>query len=477
MSRTDVTISLISHTNVGKTTLARTLLRRDVGEVEDRAHVTESSEAHTLIETDSARLRLWDTPGFGDSARLHRRLRSESNPLGWFLGRVWDRLADRPLYCSQQAVRNVRDEADLVLYLVNAAEDPRHAGYVEPELAILAWMDRPVVLLLNQVPDEPAECEERWRETFGRAPVVRKVMTLDAFSRCWVEENVLLDALADLVAPDKREAMASLADAWRRRNLSTFDQAVSRIATYLEETARDREEQPVSDKGSTLDVLGDVSRIFRGGARPSRRARRVLSERLDRRTLDLMELLIELHGLEGESAATIERQVQDYQLSGAGGLDSRAGALAGAVVSGAAGGLAADVLSGGLTLGGGLIAGGILGALGGSAIARGYRLVAGDARPSVGWTADFLERLTGQAILRYLAVATFGRGRGRYRDGDPSRWATDVAAGLERHRDVFESGFRGETPLGPSLRELLSEILTAAYPAAERALASTVGDD
>jgi len=37
---TDVTLSLISHTNVGKTTLARTLLRRDVGQVLDQPHVT-----------------------------------------------------------------------------------------------------------------------------------------------------------------------------------------------------------------------------------------------------------------------------------------------------------------------------------------------------------------------------------------------------------------------------------------------------
>ena len=30
-----VTLSLVSHTNVGKTTLARTLLKRDIGEVRD----------------------------------------------------------------------------------------------------------------------------------------------------------------------------------------------------------------------------------------------------------------------------------------------------------------------------------------------------------------------------------------------------------------------------------------------------------
>ncbi|MEO7007994.1 MAG: GTPase, partial [Caldimonas sp.] len=36
-----ISLSLVSHTNVGKTTLARTLLGRDVGQVRDVPHVTE----------------------------------------------------------------------------------------------------------------------------------------------------------------------------------------------------------------------------------------------------------------------------------------------------------------------------------------------------------------------------------------------------------------------------------------------------
>ena len=57
-----VAISLVSHTNVGKTTLARTLLREDVGTVDDRAHVTDLSEAWTLVEADEWEVLLWDTP-------------------------------------------------------------------------------------------------------------------------------------------------------------------------------------------------------------------------------------------------------------------------------------------------------------------------------------------------------------------------------------------------------------------------------
>ena len=47
-----VTLSLISHTNVGKTTLARTLLRRDVGQVIDQAHVTEANEVFDLVAVE-----------------------------------------------------------------------------------------------------------------------------------------------------------------------------------------------------------------------------------------------------------------------------------------------------------------------------------------------------------------------------------------------------------------------------------------
>ncbi len=86
MPVTTISLSLISHTNAGKTTLARTLLSESVGEVRDSAHVTVQATAYPLIETPAGeRLVLWDTPGFGDSARLAKRLRQQGNPIGWFM--------------------------------------------------------------------------------------------------------------------------------------------------------------------------------------------------------------------------------------------------------------------------------------------------------------------------------------------------------------------------------------------------------
>ncbi|MFP5461219.1 MAG: GTPase domain-containing protein, partial [Gammaproteobacteria bacterium] len=184
-----VSLSLVSHTNAGKTTLARTLLGREIGEVRDAAHVTDLAEGHVLIDSaEGDRLSLWDTPGFGDSHRLARRLEQSANPVIWMLAQAWDRFRDRPLWSSQQAIRNVRDRADVVLYLVNAAEDPADAAYVDPELRILDWMGKPVIALLNQTgaprpPAEEAAEIARWQARMQGTRTVRKVLALDAFAR------------------------------------------------------------------------------------------------------------------------------------------------------------------------------------------------------------------------------------------------------------------------------------------------------
>ena len=68
---------------------------------------------------------------------------------------------------SQQAVFNVREQADVVLYLVNASEEPTDVGYLSLELAVLEWIGKPVIVLLNQTGrprpgDEDAAERERW---------------------------------------------------------------------------------------------------------------------------------------------------------------------------------------------------------------------------------------------------------------------------------------------------------------------------
>jgi len=415
-----IAVSLVSHTNVGKTSLLRTLLRRDIGEVADRPHVTEVAEGFALLETPAGDvLRLWDTPGFGDSTRLYRRLAATAHPIGWFQSQVWDRFVDRPFFSSQQAVRNVKAESDVVLYLVNAAEDPASAAYVDAELRILGWIGKPVLVLLNQtgparVHGADAADEARWREYLGAHVGKYEVLALDAFARCWVQEDRLLGQVATLVPTEKREAFARLRAAWRKRNLDVFDAAIHGIAAHLAAMACDRE------------ALGDDAMV-------------TLGQRHEARVRAETDRLIALHGLSGAAAAR-NLALLAVQFDVARPADATRTSVIGGVLSGALGGLAADLSTGGLSLGAGALIGAVLGAFGGTGVARAYNAFTGIDEGKVRWSAEGLTQEAHRVVARYLAVAHFGRGRGTWVEGaPPPQWQGVVAGILEPRRAALAS--------------------------------------
>ena len=467
-----VNLTVAAHTNVGKTTLVRTLLKRDIGEVADRPHVTEAAERHTLLDTPQGDvLYLWDTPGFGDSARLLKRLKNSGNPIGWLQTQVWDRLVDRPFFCSQQAVRAVRDDSDLVLYLVNAAEDPASSAYIDAELEILAWIGKPVLLLLNQAgPPRPREVEqaeeERWSRRLSRHVQDRAVLTLDAFARCWVQEDRLLGAVAAVLGEDKREEMARLRAAWRERNLESFRASMRILAEHLAQTAADRETMPEKlDAGALAQRVKGLFARDAARADPAvERAMGTLTKRLDERLRADTDRLIALHGLAGQAKQRIlARAAGQFEVAKA--ADVAGTGIVGGLLTGAAGGLAADLSTGGLSLGAGMLIGAILGALGAGGAARAYNLLQGQEDGRVRWSADFLAQRARAVLLLYLAVAHYGRGRGEWVEGEaPSHWPGLVEE-VVRERDVaLDSAWRaaGELASADDLAAMLEPGLTAA---------------
>jgi hypothetical protein len=473
-SGTTVNLSLISHTNAGKTTLARTLLGRDIGEVRDAAHVTDLSSGHVLVQSGEDTLMLWDTPGFGDTARLLGRLRMSGNPIGWFLTQVWDRWRERPLWSSQQAIKNAREQADVILYLVNAAEEPASASYVALEMEVLAWIGKPVVLLLNQMgpPREDVSNEiARW-SGIGAPGQVRATLPLDAFARCWVQEMALLETVTPLLPPAKARAMASLTARWEELNLARFDSSMMVLATYLQRAARDRE---TVEEANWQDKAAAAISGRSKADQAAQKAMSLLATRLAESTAKSTDELIHLHGLSGKAARKVLERVSDDYAHEAKTPEGATAALGG-IFSGAIGGLAADLAAGGLTLGGGMIVGAILGALGGTGIARGFNLARGEDSSSVRWSSELLERLAVTALLRYLAVAHFGRGRGEWSEGEhPIFWQAIVAEAVAERKDELARLLKASgTSHGASsepdkaltglLRQLGLTILARLYP-------------
>ena len=478
-----VSISLVSHTNVGKTTLARTLLARDIGEVRDEAHVTENAESQLLIESPQGdRLLLWDTPGFGDSLRLAKRMALSGNPIGWVLTEVWDRWRDRAFWSSQRALKHVWEQCDVVLYLVDASQAPEDVGYLGAELQVLALTGKPAIALLNQLgpAGDDAAFEARWRQRLEGAAGVRAVLPLDAFSRCWVQEGVLWQAVAPLLPPALQGAFERLQAAWRERQLTIWRASVAELSRRLARAALDT--QGVESDGWRASVRAIGSRLgtvlgLRDDAAdaPQQRAMALLAERLDDDVQRSTDTLIRLHSLDGRAGDDVLAKLARHYAA-RNPIDEGKAAIWGGVVTGALAGLKADIASGGLTLGGGLLAGGVIGALTAAGAARGVNLVRGVSQPELRWDPRVLDALLASALLGYLAVAHHGRGRGAWvAQEPPAAWVAAVEAAIAQQQSALQALWRrgevGETSEALSLRvqslveSACAEVLTRLYPA------------
>lgn len=458
MSGSDVRLALISHTNVGKTSLARTLARSDLGEVVDAPHTTMENSQHLLAETDEGdRLLLWDTPGFGDSMKLKRRLEQRDRAVGWFLGEVWDRVTDRALYSSQQAMLAARDLADVILFQVNAAEDPEFAIQAQAELDMLSWLEKPVLLLLNQLPPHSRRAArnalvQRWEEHFGKPPV-RTVLALDAYERSWVDEVRLLSAVAEQLEEPQRSAMARLIPAWQARSLERLEQSIDALSNLVVTTLRDREAL----------ASGQPARLARIGAL------RRLAQRLERNVKELDAKLIRIEELEGESARRIDTALTATRSHGDRPTPLQ-GAAGGAAV-GAGAGAAIDIALGGAALG-------LFTALGASlsaAAAWSWCQRAVDKR-TLGWSQEFVTELLAEAVARYLAVTHHGRGRGRFRDDALDSWRELADEAVKAQQEAVDAalGKPDSTPeedlkveVRVAVKKVLIAALIAEYPHAE----------
>ena len=484
VEKSQIALSLISHTNIGKTTLARTLLRKDVGLVADRAHVTLENQKYTVLETEMGEsLQLWDTPGFPNCQKILSRVQGTKHPIVRILTEIWDRFRDRPSWCAQQAVLNVQQEADVVLYLVNATEEPTMAGYIAPELQLLEWIGKPVIVLLNQTgpPKDRHELqrlEQPWKDYFARYDFVRGVYSLDAFSHCWVQEGILFEAIQTLLPPKDRPLMNRLFSAWQRAHLTLFHASMKQWAMLVVRAASAR--GMTKGDGSPMDVQ-------------KQQAVDVLLRELVNEVGATTKAVIVLHGLEGDAIGVIQARMEHVEVQrGAQGLDETTlsgtaiGGIGGALTSGAYAGLHLDAATGGVSMGlftvAGAVVGGVLGFLGGEAWAE--RKVTHTQNP-VTWSDDYLDLLVQDVIIRYLAIAHFGRGQGQYvmDPENPRFWVEKVKASVSKHRSTLHqhwTDLRGQgsppqteqhvKPLTALLTSITLELLWNAYPSAKRFL-------
>ena len=160
-------IAVVGHTNVGKTSLLRTLTRRrDFGTVDDNPGTTRHVESIDLSLDGAPAVRYYDTPGLEDAAALQHYLKNlpgEGTPVE----RVRSFLAGPEAHAAfEQEAKVLRTllAVDAAIYVIDCREDvlPKYRYEIE----ILSACGKPVMPVLNFL-RSPHSQEAAWRETLA----------------------------------------------------------------------------------------------------------------------------------------------------------------------------------------------------------------------------------------------------------------------------------------------------------------------
>ena len=189
--------------------------------------------------------------------------------------------------------------------------------------------------------------------------------------------------------------------------------------------------EPVTAVGAAgmLREIGRRLGIADDGAHTVKtRAASLLAARLDGAVRASTDRLIAIYGLGGRAGAEVlSRMATGIALDAPG---ARPRQHLGGVGAGALSGLAADLATGGLTFGAGMLAG-ACSARSAARASRAASIWRGATGPVVRWDDASLSGLVAASLLRYLAVAHYGRGRGDWAQGEsPPHWPAVVAEAL-----------------------------------------------
>lgn len=450
---TVIDLALASHTNIGKTSLARTLLANTVGEVRNAENVTTHREGYALLSAPDVELRVWDTPGFGDVEPARRYLRSGA----W--ARLWQRWReqDEAASLARETMDALSDEADVVAYLVDAGEPPETAGYVGQELDLLAEAGAHCFVVLNQLEARTDEdhrtLEQTWSEHLDGLGHHLATISLDAHERCWLQEARLIHQIAELCRRERPSA-DRLMPAWQALQARRLHAATEAMARMLSAAASSRELKQRSEERS--------------------HAEQRLAVATQKYFAQATESIFDIYGVTGTAGQLIVNLLGTFVTRIVSRQDptTRAfhGVLAGAL-SGMASGIAADVMAGGLTFGSGALVGAVIGAVGGTSASDGMHWFKTRDTEEIRWREEELQEMLKQLCELYLAVAHYGRARGAFRAEEAQSrsetWRPLIDAAVQlRWAQICEALGQREHFVGEQIRELLQDLLSQLWPRA-----------
>ncbi|KFF84594.1 GTPase/DUF3482 domain-containing protein [Pseudomonas syringae] len=377
-----IRLAVVGHTNVGKTSLLRTLTG-DVsfGEVSHRPSTTRHVEGARLSVDGEALVELYDTPGLEDAIALLDYLERLDRPGERLDGparltRFLEGSEARQRFEQEAKVMRQLLDSDAGLYVIDARE-PVLAKYRD-ELAVLASCGKPLLPVLNFVSAQQHR-EPEWRE---------------ALSRLGLHALVRFDSVAPPEDGGRRlyESLALLLESARPR---------------LERLIDDQEKQRTAKRHSAARLIAELlidcaacRRSVETTADQEQQAVETLRKAVRQREQQCVEALLKLYAFRKGDVSSSDLPLMDGRwgddLFNPETLKLMGVRVGGGVAAGAAAGAGVDLMVGGVTLGAAALVGAIAGGALSTARSYGGRLL-GKFKGRRELTVD-------DAVLRLLAL-------------------------------------------------------------------------
>lgn len=346
-------LAVVGHTNTGKTSILRTLLR-DVyfGEVKNEAATTRHVERAQLTDSQTGEVlvALYDTPGLEDASGLMDWLEDNTasrrdgiERLQQFLAadiaQADDALSSNDDYSQEAKVIRQLLASDMAIYVVDAREPV--LGKYRDELAILSWAAIPVMPVFNFTDAQDANINE-WQTMLAR----RNLHISTRFDSVAFEFNDEMRLWQNLATMLTHSEMLEQLMARRTANWAQlYDEANIIIADFLLNVAAFVRE--IGEDDDPMPVLQQMQEAVRQSERA------------------MQHNLLNLYKFYDNDVAATPLELQAYQqdpfdpeLLKSYGIRTTSGAAAGTLL-----GLGIDAAALGTTLGLGAAIGGIAGGL------------------------------------------------------------------------------------------------------------------
>lgn len=435
-------LAVIGHTNTGKTSILRTLLRdTSLGEVADEAGTTRRNTAYALRVAGAVAVELSDTPGLEDAAAALAALRGIEQQRGLTPADALDALlADTPaaLRPEVEPLRALQ-QADAGLLVFDAREAPKAKHWEEHEL--LRRCGRPLVAVLNCV-SAPASREAEW-DAAVRRNGLHAVVRFDAWVADEADAARLFTKLRELLGDAWRDPLTRLVAARRGDDARRTAAMLEAVATLAVDLGAHR---VIADAAGRDPAVAHLAADLAAG------------------WVRLRAALAELHGVDADRLKAVEAELDDalgaeqgpgLEQAAIAGTSAAVAAVLGGLIAGATKGGVIDLSTGGATMGLGVALGGAAGlALGGRELGR-FALLKARRQTELGYSDATIVAVVARGLWLVRRLGLYGHASERPIEPPPTgdrseallRAMAPHIAAARRHRGW--SRLTGFTTAGP----------------------------